>query len=65
MHHDLNQQKGTKAPPSIIATLHLHPSNPAPFGERVSVWRKVAYGAGGRGAARIFIRTGLPGRTSG
>ena len=47
MHHDLNQQKGTKAPPSIIATLHLHPSNPAPFGERVSVWRKVAYGAGG------------------
>jgi GPH family glycoside/pentoside/hexuronide:cation symporter len=47
MHHDLNQQKGTKAPPSIIATLHLHPSNPVPFGERVSVWRKVAYGAGG------------------
>ena len=47
MHHDLNQQKGTKAPPLIIATLHLHPSNPVPFGERVSVWRKVAYGTGG------------------
>ena len=47
MHHDMNQQKGTEVPPSIISTLHLHPPTPAPTGERVPVWRKAAYGAGG------------------
>jgi glycoside/pentoside/hexuronide:cation symporter, GPH family len=46
MHHDINKQKGT-APSSIIPTLHLHPSHPAPASERVPVWRKAAYGAGG------------------
>jgi GPH family glycoside/pentoside/hexuronide:cation symporter len=47
MHHDMNQQKGTEVSPSIISTLHLHPPTPAPTGERVPVWRKAAYGAGG------------------
>ena len=47
MYHDMNQKKGTKVPPSIIATLHLHPPHPPPASERVPVWRKVAYGCGG------------------
>ena len=46
MHHDMNQQKGTEVPPSIISPLHLHPAHPAPAGERVPVWRKAAYGSG-------------------
>ena len=47
MHRDKNEQKGTEAAPSISSMLHLHPSNPAPAGERVPVWRKAAYGSGG------------------
>ena len=30
-----------------MSTLHLHPSDAAPASERVPVWRKAAYGAGG------------------
>jgi GPH family glycoside/pentoside/hexuronide:cation symporter len=40
-------QKGTDGPPSIISTLHLHPPQPPPASERVPVWGKAAYGAGG------------------
>ena len=47
MHPDMNQPKGTEVPPSISSTLHLHPSHTAPASERVPIWRKAAYGAGG------------------
>ena len=30
-----------------MSILHLHPSDAAPASERVPVWRKAAYGAGG------------------
>ena len=43
----MNEPKGTEVPASIISALHLHPSQPAPASERVPVWRKAAYGAGG------------------
>jgi GPH family glycoside/pentoside/hexuronide:cation symporter len=43
----MNEPKGTEVPASIVSALHLHPSQPAPASERVQVWRKAAYGAGG------------------
>ncbi len=47
MHPDMNQPRDTKVPPSAPSTAHLHPSHPVPAGERVPIWRKAAYGAGG------------------
>jgi GPH family glycoside/pentoside/hexuronide:cation symporter len=43
----MNEPKGKEVPPSVISTPHLHPSHPAPASERVPVWRRAAYGAGG------------------
>jgi GPH family glycoside/pentoside/hexuronide:cation symporter len=43
----MNDPKGKEASRSVISPLHLHPSRATPAGERVSVWRKAAYGLGG------------------